>query len=206
MYRLEPVTRASLPGAPQVCVGCVFWQGRGARDGDKLRWAEHAEEEWGAWGTLYRGEGDRLLGFLQYGPADLFPRARELPAGPVSDDCVVVTCAYLVDPSTPWVMQSLFLAAIGEARDRKVRAIEAFGYRYPEGASAADRFLVHRTIFPADFLADFGFSPIRTAGRVELLRLDLRSVVPVEEGLRERAARYLKERLLAPSPVPERNA
>ena len=57
----------------------------------------------------------------------------------------------------PWVMQSLFLTAIGDARERGARALEAFAYRYPEGEPSFERFHVHRTIFPADFLADFGF-------------------------------------------------
>lgn len=202
-YHLRPLTRVTLPDAPHVCVDCAFWQSRGGRPSDKSRWAERVEEDWGAWGTLYAGDGQRLLGFIQYGPAPLFPRAFELPAGPPSPDAVLVTCAYLVDPSSPWVMQSLFLSVIGEARDRKVRAIEAFGYRYPEGASALDRFQVHRTVFPSDFLGDFGFVAKRTEGRVELARLELGGLVPVEEGGPARAWRRLKE-LVAPAPVPER--
>jgi hypothetical protein len=201
--RLEPVTRASLPGAPPVCVECVFWQSRLGRPVTKARWTERAEDAWGAWGTLYRDESDRLLGVIQYGPAALFPRAYELPAGPPSEDAVLVTCAYLVDPSTPWVMQSLFLAAIGEARDRRIKAIEAFGYRYAEGTPAHERFLVHRTVFPSDFLADFGFVAVRMDGRVELARLELGGLVPVEDGVVARSRRRLKE-LLAPEPVPER--
>jgi len=93
---------------------------------------------------------------------------------------------------------SLFLAAIGESKDRGYPALEAFGYRYGPGSGFADRFLAHRTIFPVDFLRDFGFQPQRTAGRVELARLDLRGLVPVAEtSLLER----LKERL-APVPAP----
>ncbi|MCL4290054.1 MAG: hypothetical protein KJ051_07240 [Thermoleophilia bacterium] len=202
-YRLLPVTAATLPSAPPVCVDCVFWQSRGARTPAKARWAERAEEEWGAWGTLYRDDGERLLGFVQYGPATLFPRAFQLPAGPPSEDAVLITCAYLVDPSSPWVMQSLFLSVIGEARDRKLRAIEAFGYRYPEASSVHERFLAHRTVFPSDFLADFGFVIVRAEGRVELARLELRGLVPVEERRLGRAWRVARE-LLAPQPVPER--
>jgi hypothetical protein len=203
-YRLGPVTRATLSSAPPVCVGCVFWQSRGDRPVDKERWIEKAEEDWGAWGTLYHAEGDRPIGFLQYGPASLYPRARELPAGPPSDEAVLITCAYLSDPATPWVMQSLFLAVIGEARDRKLGAIEAFGYRYPDGATPTERFLVHRTVFPADFLGDFGFVPIRVEGRVELARLELGGLLPLDDRKLERAMRYVKEKLIAPAPVPER--
>jgi hypothetical protein len=202
-YRLEPLTRASVRGAPPVCVDCVFWQSRVDRPVTKDRWAERAEDDWGAWGTLYREDGERLVGVVQYGPAELFPRAFELPAGPPSEDAVLVTCAYLVDPSTPWVMQSLFLSAIGEARDRRIKAIEAFAYRYPEGTPPHERFLVHRTVFPSDFLADFGFVTVRSDGRVELARLELAGLVPVEEGRMARAKRRLKE-LLEPEPVPQR--
>ena len=202
-YRLQAVTRATIGQAPPPCVECVFWQARNAREVDKRRWAERVEEDWGGWGTLYFGDGGRLLGFMQFGPAEHFPRARELPAGPPSGDSILIACAYLVDLSTPWVMQSLFLAAIGEARDRGVGAVETFGYRYPEGTSAYERFFVHRTIFPADFLADFGFYPVRTEGRVELARLELGGLEPVEARVTERAWRRVKA-ALAPAPVPQR--
>ncbi len=101
------------------------------------------------------------------------------------------------------MLQSLFLSVIGEARDRGVKAIEAFGYRYPEADSAYERFFVHKTIFPADFLADFGFCPLRTDGRVELARLELGGLIPVEDGLTSRAWRKVKEALV-PAPVPHR--
>jgi hypothetical protein len=202
-YRLHPVNAVSVRHAPTPCVDCVFWQTRGTRSTDKARWAERMEDEWGGWGTLYFDEGDRLLGFIQYGPAEYYPRAQDLPAGPPSDDAVLITCAYLVDLSTPWVMQSLFLSVIGEARDRGAKAIETFGYRYPEGETAYERFFVHRTIFPSDFLADFGFHAFRWQGRVALARLELGGLQPVEEGKMAVAWRKVKEAFV-PAPVPQR--
>jgi hypothetical protein len=201
--RLHPVTSASIAQAPPPCVGCVFWQSRGNRSASKGRWAERIEDDWGPWGTLYFDEGDRLLGFIQYGPSGHFPRAFELPAGPPSSDAVLVTCAYVVDLSTPWIMQSLFLSVIGEVRDRGVKAIETFGYRYPEGESAYERFLVHRTIFPSDFLADFGFYPVRWEGQVALARLELAGLQPVEDGMTAKAWRKVKDAFV-PAPVPQR--
>ena len=203
-YRLEPVTSASLAGAPAVCRDCAFWQSKRGRSVAKARWAERVEDDWGAWGTLYHGEGDRLLGFVQYGPSGQFPRAYELPAGPPSADSVLVTCAYLVDLTAPWVLQSLFLAAIGEARDQGVKAIETFGFRYPEGESSYERFLVHRTVFPSDFLADFGFLALRWEGDVCLARLELRGLQAVEDGPTARAWHKVKE-AFAPAPVPQRH-
>src|SRR5207248_9068161 len=144
--RVAGLTGATLPTAPTVCHECVWWQARAGRSLDKGRWIERAEEEWGAWGTVYYDDDRRLLGSMQYGPSGLFPRAAELPAGPPSDDAVLVTCAYLADPSTPWVMQSLFLAAIGDARDKGARALEAFAYSYSERETVHSRFHVHKTI------------------------------------------------------------
>ena len=164
MTRIAGLTGATLETTPTVCHECVWWQSRaGARGQEALDPA--TEGEWGAWGTVYYDDDGRLLGSMQYGPAGLFPRAAELPAGPASDDAVLVTCAYLTDSSKPWVMQSLFLTAIGEARDRGAQAIEAFAYRYPEGESAFERFQLHKTISLMTSSPTSASSPCARSGR-----------------------------------------
>jgi hypothetical protein len=203
--RLQGLTGATLPSAPTVCHDCVWWQSKPGKRASKRKWIERAEDEWGAWGTVYVDDDGRVLGSMQYGPSELFPRAEELPAGPPSDDAVLVTCAYLVEGSAQWVMQSLFLSAIADVKERGGKALEAFAYRYVEGESAEERFLVHRTVFPSDFLADFGFRMVRRLGRVELARLDLGGLLPVEEKRRVKLVQQVKE-LLEPelAPVPRR--
>ena len=188
---VQALTRGTLETVPSVCHDCVWWQSSGSRETPKSRWIERAEDEWGAWGTVYYDDDGSLLGSMQYGPA-----------GPVSDDAVLVTCAYLVDQRSPWVMQSLFLAAIGDARDRGAKALEAFAYRYPEGERFSERFLVHKTIFPHDFLSDFGFVPLRSAGRVELARLELGGIQLVEEKGRSKLVAALRKALV-PAPLPD---
>src|SRR5947207_11726298 len=118
MTRLAGLTKLTLTTAPSVCHDCVWWQSRGSRPVDKDRWMEKVELGWGAFGTVYYDGDGRVLGSMQYGPAEAFPRAAELPGGPPTPEAMLVTCAYLVDDSSPWVLQSLFLAAIGEARER----------------------------------------------------------------------------------------
>jgi len=200
---IEGLTGITLEHAPEVCHGCVWWQSRSGRRVDKRKWIEKAETEWGPWGTVYFDNDGQLLGSMQYGPAPLFPRAAELPAGPPSSDAVLVTCAYLVDESSPWVMQSLFLAAIGDARDKGAKALETFAYRYAGGASQYERFQVYKTIFPSDFLSDLGFFTVRSVGRVELARLEFGGLQPVAEGRREKVLRVVKEAFTpAPAPVP----
>lgn len=199
--RLAALTGATLETAPAVCRTCVWWQTRGNREPEKRAWVERAEEEWGAWGTLYRDDDGRVLGTIQYGPARLFPRAWDLPAGPPSEDAVLVTCAYLVSDAQPWVEQSLFLAAIGEARDKGAAALEAFAYRYRDDVDLSGRFLVHRTVFPRDFLVDFGFHTVRSSGRIELARLELGGVQPVTKSAREKVLDAVKE-AFQPTPAP----
>jgi hypothetical protein len=84
-----------------------------------------------------------------------------------------------------------------------MRALEAFAYRYPEGETNFWRFHVHRTIFPAGFLADFGFLPVRARGRVELARLELGGLQPAEEGTREKVLQVVREAFM-PAPAPQR--
>jgi hypothetical protein len=163
---------------------------------------EKIELDFGAFGTVYYDGDGRVLGSMQYGPSQAFPRATELPGGPPSEDAMLITCAYLVEQSSPWVLQSLFLAAIGEARDRGAGCLEAFSYRYPEGESSYERFRVHKTVFPQDFLADFGFEVVRFSGRIGLSRLELGGLQPVEEGKREKVLNVVRSAFGLPDPVP----
>jgi hypothetical protein len=201
--RLRPLTRVTVQEAPIVCHSCVWWQSKGGRRADKSKWIDKVEDDFGAWGSLYYDDDGRVIGSMQFGPADLFPRAYELPAGPPSDDAMLITCAYLVDRTSPWILQSLFLAAIGEAKDRGAKVLETFAYRYPEGETQYERFQVHKTIFPRDFLSDFGFQTVRSSGPVELVRLDLGGLVPVAEGRRARVLRVVRQ-AFQPAPVPQR--
>ncbi|HKI93460.1 MAG TPA: hypothetical protein VJ986_14250 [Gaiellaceae bacterium] len=201
--RIAGLTGATVETTPSVCHDCVWWQSTNGRRADKRRWIHGVEDAWGAWGTVYYDDDGRLLGSMQYGPSGLFPRAATLPAGPPSDDAALVTCAYLVDPSKPWVMQSLLLTAIGDVRDRNTGALEAFAHRYAEGETAFERFQVHKTIFPRDFLSDFGFVTVRAHGRIELVRLDFGGLQPVVEGRRERVLRVVRDAFV-PAPAPQR--
>jgi hypothetical protein len=165
--RISGLTGATIETAPSVCHECIWWQTRNGRSADKRKWIHDAEDAWGAWGTVYHDDDGRLLGSMQYGPAELF------------------------------------LTAIGDSRERGARALEAFAYRYPEGETTFELFRVHKTIFPARFLADFGFVTVRAKGRVELARLELGGLQPAEEGKREVVLAKVREAFM-PAPAPQR--
>ena len=85
--RIAGLTYATLPTAPSVCHECIWWQSRSGRTVDKRRWIHGVEDDWGAWGSVYYDDDGRLLGSMQYGPSELFPRAAELPAGFLMSHC-----------------------------------------------------------------------------------------------------------------------
>jgi len=200
--QVRGLTRGTFETTATVCHACVWWQSRGNKTASKQRWMERAEEEFEEWGSVYADDDGRTLGSMQYGPSSLFPRAADLPAGPASDDAVLVTCSHVRADAGEWVEKSLLLAAIGEARDRGAAALEAFAYRYAPDTEPAVRH-VHRTVFPREFLDEFGFLTLRRQGRVELCRLELGGLQPVEEGRRARVLRVVQEAFSpAPEPVP----
>ena len=85
---------------------------------DKRAGSSGIEEEWGAGGRSTTTTTARLLGSMQYGPSGLFPRAaRAAGRAAVGRRRARHVRLPRRTPATPWVMQSLFLAAIGEARD-----------------------------------------------------------------------------------------
>ena len=57
-------------------------------------------------------------------------------------------------------------------------------------------------MFPVDFLADFGFEVVRSAGRVGLSRLELGGLQPVAEGTRDKVLRVVKDAFGVPEGVP----
>ena len=182
MTGVEHLTGATVGVAPVPCRDCMWWQTRpGRRPGDRRAMDAGARGRVRAVGQAVRRRRPRDRPDPVRPQPTGSPAPAHLPAGPPGRDAVLVTCAYLTDAHSPWVLQSLFLAAIGECRDRGLPALEAFGYRYPPDEGFAARFLGHRTIFPADFLRDFGFHPQRSAGRIELERLDLRAIEPAPE-------------------------
>ena len=200
--RLTGLTKLTLETAPSVCHECIWWQTRGRREVDKDRWIEKVEHEFGAFGTVYYDSDGRVLGSMQYGPAAAFPRATELPAGPAErrrDARHVRVPGRVVEP-----VGAAVALPRRDRRGARPRRAWAGGVLVPlsRGRVRYERFRVHKTVFPQDFLADFGFEVVRTAGRISLSRLELGGLVPVEEGAREKVLRVVRDAFGVPEPVP----
>lgn len=173
---VSAATRSSLP-AP--CIDCVFWQHRTAVTdaGRKERWVRRVEGGGGVWGRLI-SSGEGTEGMIQYGPADLFPRARRLPAGPPSRDAALVTCVFLAGEDPAGTYERLALECLADLKARGTEAVEAFATS-PDDSGPP---LGHHTLLDRALLERLGFEAKREHGSVALMRLRLGglSLVPAE--------------------------
>lgn len=203
MTSISALTAATRGDLPPPCVSCTFWQhDRVAVDERrKAAWAEATQRRHGGFGRVMR-EGPAFRGMVQYGPAELFPRALALPAGPPGRDAALVTCSFLEGDDPEGVCERLLLEALADLKARGAPAVEAFALRHPEEVGAPERFLGHHTLFDRDLLERLGFTAVRSSGRVALMRIALGGLVP-GPGLVARALRAARDAALPePSGAP----
>lgn len=192
MSEISPVTAATRGTLPPPCVSCVFWQHDRLVTDERRKeaWADSTGRRHGSFGRVMR-EGATFRGMVQYGPAELFPRALALPAGPPGRDAALVTCTYLEGDDPEGVCERLLLEALADLKARDLAAVEAFAIGYPDEVPSHDRFLGHHTLFDRSFLEGLGFVAVRASGQVSLMRIDLRTLVP-GPGLVSRAVRIAR--------------
>ena len=160
---------------PFSCKYCLYWEhselyldpATGVseeRFAKKISWLRRVREEWGMCGKLLF-VGDEPVGYAQYAPAQFFPGATEYPAGPVSEDAVLLACLFIPKPQRRGQgLGSLFLKAIlDELSARGIRAVETFARRgSAENPSG-----------PLEFYLRQGFFVLRDDPGFPLVRRDL---------------------------------
>ena len=100
--RRRPDRRDARARARRSATSCVWWQSRGNATAAKERWIEKIGGRLGRVGRRSTTTTTAACSArCSTGPRSSFPRAAELPAGPPSDDAVLVTCVYLVSAATP---------------------------------------------------------------------------------------------------------
>ena len=150
---------------------------------------DRVEDEFGAFGTIYYGDDGRTLGVDPVRAGAALPARLRAAGGPAVRGR---DARHLRLPRRRVVAVGAAVAlprrdrrgARPRRRLRSRRSPTAMSRARPSQA----RFREHRTVFPADFLGDFGFRVVRTSGRVGLARLELGGLVPVEEGTRAAGA------------------
>lgn len=179
---IEALSAASLEQLPEwgsppfSCKYCLYWEdpqaridfspaGREARRTRKRAWLEGALASFGACGKVLSVEG-RPAGYAQYAPAELLPNASDYPAGPPSQDAVLLACLFLPDRQLhkAGLGSRLLESVVEELRRRGAAALETFARRgNAENPSG-----------PLEFYLRRGFAILREDAEFPLLRLDLR--------------------------------
>jgi GNAT superfamily N-acetyltransferase len=186
--RIHDLGLTNLDDLPSTCRACIFWEVGGAPQGPrageeaaaagrKEAWWQATQLEWGTPGkALY--VDDKPMGYATFGPADHFPRVRQL--GPsVSDDALLLAALWVAPQiRDTGAAKMLLQSVLRETHRRGAKALEAFGAR----GSGSGRQLT--TCFvPEEFLLAHGFELRQDHMDYPLLRLDLRKTVRWQESV-----------------------
>jgi len=196
VFRMQNLDLTTLELVPEDCRSCGWWQGytRGwPGEEQESGWRRQAEDSFGGWGRIALADGEPL-GLVQYGPSWLFPRSGELCPGQSAEDNILLACGMVTAPANEPIRKGLVLAALADLRGRGIGTVEAFCLR--DGSRDNPGHLLDR-----ELLRRCGFYPARSAGEIQLMRLELGGLKLAEPPRRLRR-RGLLERIKRPAPAP----
>ncbi|OPZ78295.1 MAG: hypothetical protein BWY79_00814 [Actinobacteria bacterium ADurb.Bin444] len=188
---------------PPLCRECLWWQrpvwSREAPNGDGARqlWLERLSRDWGSCGTA-AVNGRDTLGAVQFAPLRSLPRAQNLLAGlsvAESSDAVMLFCLRLREGRPEYEAGSLLHRALSSLHERGTPEVHALAR--PLGSR---RSYARGNVFGLEFLLANGFRHVGRSGRLDVVRCDLRGLLPVFSDLL-RAWRSIRHTPPAPTPV-----
>lgn len=162
-------------GHPSSCKYCLYWEdpqettaSAPSRREESLQrkraWFDYTRRDWGPCGKLLYVDG-QAIGYAQYAPPKHLPGAAGYPAGPPSEDAVLVSCLFIPDREFRGLGlgYELLRTILGELRGRRVNAIETYARRgSAENPSG-----------PFEFYVRQGFRVFKDDQEFPLVRLDL---------------------------------
>lgn len=167
---------------PEKCRSCAYWESTSKvevnnvfEEGNltKEHWYNIVLTEWGSCGKLLL-QGGEVLGYSQYAPSSFFPQLEFIPLGSVSSDAIYLSCLYIPLSLRDRGLGKVLLNSIQKDLLRRgYRAIETFARRAP--AQNPSGWI--------EFYLKNGFQIIREAGLLALMRLDLKSILALQENL-----------------------
>ena len=169
--QFESLDTGNVTDLAALCGGCVYWEfPRVFDEGVPAEEALLMKAEWlrshGASSSLggIARLGSAVCGFIQFGPAGLFPRRTEYESGPVSEDALFIPCLWVApDHRGRGVARDLLAQAGQEALRRGYAALESFARR---GSS-------NNPSGPLDLYMSCGFEIVRDDSEFPLVRKTL---------------------------------
>lgn len=194
-FQLRNIDDIGIEWLPEHCHECGWWQGYD--DGWPSReaasaWRGAASEIQGYWGKMATGDDD-LLGFVMFGPSDLFARARKI-AGDDVKGSIFLSCSHITAAGFGSIRKSLVMTILAELRELGVEKVDAF-------CSNEDSYVDDCRLFSREFADDCGFYPVKATAEITLMRLELTGAEPTRRHRQKTGSRLL-ERLKRPSAAP----
>ena len=201
--RLVGLSTVPLEQLPERCRGCMYWQHDAVlprecgvlRDEEAYRaWCSDVMAMSGEYGRA-AVDDDGLLGFVVFGPSTAFAQARHLPSGPPDPSASFLACLHLTPHARGRGLGTVLLrAALRDLAQRGGRSVQAF-------ADATGRSVETSPMVSVEFLLRQGFTVERAHPQVPLLKLDLRTLVSLNENL-EAVLESLRIRIAVPRHAP----
>lgn len=183
--KLKPLLPERLDELPSLCTGCLFWESDerlpprcGSKcDAEKAAWwLRVVRDDWGPPGRV-AVQDKEVLGFIKYAPPRYLPQARNFPAGPPSDDAVLIACLHIRQEARQHGLGTVLLqAALADLVQRGEKFVEAYAAAVPEDIDVMP-------VVSVDFLLRQGFVVHRPHGEFPLMRLELKSLATWSENL-----------------------
>jgi GNAT superfamily N-acetyltransferase len=168
------LTYENLQDVPECCKYCLYWEfpeecvdsskGKKQMFERKLGWLRETSQTFGNCGKLANLDS-RYVGYAQYAPAAFLPNSGEYPAGPPSEDAVLISCLFIPDKENQrlGVGSQLLKGIIDDLKDRDIKAVETFARKLsPNNPSG-----------PLEFYLANGFKIARDDAEFPLVRLEL---------------------------------
>lgn len=194
-FQLRNIDDSSVEWLPEHCRECGWWQGHDngwPSQEAASAWRGAAVDIFGYWGKMATGDDD-LLGFVKFGPSNLFARASRIGGDDVRGS-ILLTCSFITAAGFGSIRKSLVMTIIAELRELGVERVDAF---CPNEDSTVD----NCRLFSRDFTDDCGFYPVKATGDFTMMRLELGGAEP-ERRHRQKAGSRLLERLKRSSATP----
>jgi ribosomal protein S18 acetylase RimI-like enzyme len=189
--KILDLDRSLVAALPSDCSTCCFWEtvgagspGRCSAAEGKYDWASRLLERGFSPGKIIISD-NVSLGYVQFAPAVMIPRLSDMLYPVPADDSIYITCVYVLPELRGRGLGRLLLDSVSRSLHRgRNRVLETHGL-FPDRCAPPG---------PAGFFAAYGFRVVKNHPEAALMRLDLRSLVPLQESIQS-----LLERLPLPS-------
>lgn len=175
--KIKDLTEDNFDDLRGICKGCIYWENpeefkseteHGHAVEEKRNWFIKTSKQFGPCGKIVY-DGEKPIGFAQYGPASALPNTLHYESGPpgqVENGAVFLSCLFIWDKAyrRKGIGTTLLKGIVEDLRKREYKAIETFARRGSANNCSG----------PLELYTKLGFYVKRNANKeFPLVRLDI---------------------------------